>query len=222
MDTQTREQRDASARDPTDATAVGAGCVCHVLEAMFRSGTLRQPQLWDSVRIRGLQGTTLRRVDDLLCTRGYTWVVDADLKSYFRYHSGGEVAGAGSPPRSADGRVLDLVQAYLRQRCTGGRNNTDGLRNRERQGGVVSPLLSNIYLDPLDHHMAARGIEMVRYADDLCTSIADGETRRKRALAEVQRWTAQAALALHPEKTRIVDATHEEALSFSGITLNGA
>src|SRR5262249_50164186 len=68
-----------------------------------------------------------------------------------------------------------------------------------------SPLLSNIYLNPLDHLMAEQGFEMVRYADDfviLCRSPEDAA----RALSVVQAWTAEADLKLHPDKTKIVDA----------------
>ena len=98
------------------------------------------------------------------------------------------------------------------------------LRNRQRPSlaqvifcvqGVISPLLSNIYLDPLDHEMARRGIEMVRYADDfviLCRNQAEAE----KALGQVQQWTAQAGLTLHPEKTRIVDATSGDGFDFLG------
>ena len=66
-------------------------------------------------------------------------------------------------------------------------------------------MLSNIYLNPLDHLMAQEGFEMVRYADDfviLCRSPEDAA----RALAVVQQWTADAGLKLHPEKTKILDA----------------
>ena len=83
------------------------------------------------------------------------------------------------------------------------------------QGAVISPLLSNIYLDPLDHQMAGHGFEMVRYADDfviLCRS----QDEAVRALDEVRAWTAQAGLALHPEKTRIVDATQPGGFDFLG------
>ena len=65
----------------------------------------------------------------------------------------------------ADGRVLALIEAYLRQQVM----DTAGAWTPERgspQGAVISPLLSNVYLDPLDHAMAEAGIEMVRYADD--------------------------------------------------------
>jgi RNA-directed DNA polymerase len=81
-------------------------------------------------------------------------------------------------------------------------------------GGVISPLLSNIYLDPLDHMMAQEGFEMVRYADDfviLCRSPEDAA----RALERVQEWTATAGLTLHPTKTRIVNAA-EDSFDFLG------
>ena len=90
-------------------------------------------------------------------------------------------------------------------------------RSRETgspQGAVISPLLSNIYLDPLDHQMAKAGFEMVRYADDfviLCRSPEEAS----QALAMVQDWTAAAGLTLHPTKTRIVDAK-EDAFEFLG------
>jgi RNA-directed DNA polymerase len=76
-------------------------------------------------------------------------------------------------------------------------------------------LLSNIYLDPLDHLMAAQGWEMVRYADDfviLCRSQAEAE----QALRQAQDWTAKAGLILHPEKTRVVDATQKGGFDFLG------
>ncbi len=80
---------------------------------------------------------------------------------------------------------------------------------------VISPLLSNIYLDPLDQAMAAAGIEMVRYADDfviLCRTEAEAQA----ALGRVQAWTAQTGLRLHPNKTRIVDARQRGGFDFLG------
>ena len=71
------------------------------------------------------------------------------------------------------------------------------------QGAVISPLLANIYLDPLDHLMEESGIEMVRYADDLvllCSSREGADA----ALQMLGDWTASAGLTLHPTKTRIV------------------
>jgi RNA-directed DNA polymerase len=100
--------------------------------------------------------------------------------------------------------VLALVEAFLGQSVL--EDTRDWVPEQGTpQGAVISPLLSNIYLDPLDHLMAARGFEMVRYADDfvvLCRSPEDAEA----ALAVVREWTAQAGLTLHPDKTRLVDA----------------
>ena len=89
----------------------------------------------------------------------------------------------------------------------------DGLREwtpdeGSPQGAVISPLLSNIYLDPLDNLMAAAGFEMVRYADDfviLCRTAEDAEA----GLSLVQDWTAEAGLILHPEKTHVAHAETE-------------
>jgi RNA-directed DNA polymerase len=153
----------------------------------------------------------LRRVDDLL-KAGYTYVVDADLKSYFdTIPHDGLMALVGQ--KVSDGRVLSLIEAFLKQGVL------DGLREwtpemGSPQGAVISPLLSNIYLNPLDHLMAQEGFEMVRYADDfviLCRSPEEAA----RALACVQAWTAAAGLSLHPTKTRIVHAT-EEGFDFLG------
>jgi RNA-directed DNA polymerase len=147
----------------------------------------------------------LRRVDQLL-KEGYTSIVDADLKSYFdTIPHDGLMTRVGQ--KVSDGRVLNLIRLFLKQGVL------DGLREwtpeeGSPQGACLSPLLSNIYLDPLDHLMAQRGFEMVRYADDfviLCRSPEDA----KSALALVQEWTAEAGLKLHPEKTKIVDATKD-------------
>ena len=83
------------------------------------------------------------------------------------------------------------------------------------QGAVLSPLLSNIYLDPLDHVMENAGFEMVRYADDwviLCRTCVEAE----RALEAARAWIEENGLALHPEKTRLVDATQPGGFDFLG------
>ena len=80
---------------------------------------------------------------------------------------------------------------------------------------MISPLLANIYLNPLDHKMAEAGYAMTRYADDFvipCRSQAEAQG----ALELVQAWVAQAGLMLHPDKTRIVDATQWGGFDFLG------
>src|SRR5260370_19164952 len=111
----------------------------------------------------------------------------------------------------SDGRLLGLVEAFLEQGVLDGLEEWTPEQGTP-QGAVCSPLLSNIYLDPLDHLMAAQGFEMVRYADDfvvLCRSSQEAAA----ALAVVQEWTAQAGLTLHPTKTRLVNAA-EDGLDF--------
>jgi RNA-directed DNA polymerase len=154
----------------------------------------------------------LRRVDTLL-KQGYNWVVDADLKSYFDTipHSGlmGQVEG-----KVADGKVLGLLAAYLTAKVM---ETAQGWVPEEGtpQGAVISPMLSNIYLDPLDHLMAGKGYEMVRYADDFVILCRSGAEARE-ALGHVQTWTASVGLKLHPLKTRIVDARQRGGFDFLG------
>jgi RNA-directed DNA polymerase len=158
----------------------------------------------------------LRRVDELL-KQGYTHVVDADLKGYFDSIPH-ERLMERLETRIADGPVLSLIRQFLAVSIN------DGLREwtpeaGAPQGAVLSPLLSNIYLDPLDHLVAETGFEMVRYADDfviLCRAAEDAE----RALALVQQWVANHGLTLHPDKTRIVDASRE-TFDFLGYTFRG-
>jgi len=155
----------------------------------------------------------LRRVDSLL-KAGHDWVVDADLKSYFDTIPHDRLL-ALVKARVADGRVLALVESFLR---AGVLEENEGWQPTERgtpQGGVISPLLANLYLDPFDHIMVRAGWEMVRYADDFvicCRSEAEAQA----ALAEVREWVAQAGLVLHPEKTRIVDMREPGGFDFLG------
>jgi RNA-directed DNA polymerase len=154
----------------------------------------------------------LRRVDTLL-KAGYSWVVDADLKSYFDTipHS---ALKARVQEKVADGPVLGRLEAFLTAKVM---ETAAGWTPEEGtpQGAVISPLLSNLYLDPLDHQMAAAGFEMVRYADDfviLCRS----EAEARQALERVREWTVRAGLTLHPIKTRIVDARPAGGFDFLG------
>src|SRR5713226_4800511 len=154
----------------------------------------------------------LRRVDHLL-KAGYTWVVDADLQSYFDTIPKQKLLEQVAE-KVADSRVLELVEAMLQTEVMEGLAHWTPVAGTP-QGAVISPLLSNIYLDSLDHEVADSGYELVRYADDfviLCRS----EAAASAALAKVQRWTAQAELRLHPEKTRIVDATQRGGFDFLG------
>jgi RNA-directed DNA polymerase len=149
--------------------------------------------------------SALRRVDQLL-EAGYVYVVDADLKGYFDSIPHDRLM-ARIQEKIADGRLLTLIEAFLKAGILDGMSQWTPEAGAP-QGAVLSPLLSNIYLDPLDQHMSQAGFEMVRYADDfviLCRTADEAA----RALERVQAWTAANGLTLHPSKTRLVDARSE-------------
>jgi len=155
----------------------------------------------------------LRRVQ-LLLNEGCTWIVDADLKSYFDTIPKERLMSRVAE-RIADSRVLSLVRGYLDQAVMEELVRYEPTDRGTPQGAVISPLLANIYLDPLDQLLAQAGVQMVRYADDfvlLCRS----EEAAKAALAHVQTWVTENGLALHPQKTRIVDATQPGGFDFLG------
>ncbi len=194
---------------PTVRDRVVQAALLNVLEPIFERDFAEQ-----SYGFRPNLGCkdALRRVEEML-KRGYTWAVDADLKSYFDTipHV---LLIERVEERVSDGAVIAMLEGYLKQ---------DVMEAMKRwapeggtpQGAIISPMLSNIYLDPLDHEMARRGMEMVRYADDfviLCRSQEGAEA----ALREVRQWTAGAGLQLHPAKTRIVDATQKGGFDFLG------
>src|SRR3984893_6770073 len=161
---------------------------------------------------RGCQGA-LREVAQLI-EDGYAFVVDADFESYFDTIPH-ERLMQRVEERVSDGCILELLHGWLKQ---------DIMQDLQRwtptegtpQGAVISPLLANIYLRPLDELMAARGYRMVRYADDfvvLCKSREEADA----ALAEIRAWVADNGLRLHPGKTHIGDCRQRgEGFEFLG------
>lgn len=158
----------------------------------------------------------LRRVEELL-EAGHVYVVDADLQSYFDSIPQDRLLAIVEQSIS-DSRMLKLIKQYLEQGIL------EDLRSWTPeagvpQGGVLSPVLANAYLNPLDHQMAAQGFEMVRYADDfvvLCRTREEAEA----ALAAIQKWVSEQGLTLHPTKTRIVD-WRQESFDFLGYSFRG-
>ena len=186
------------------------GALRHVLEPIFETDFAEH-----SYGFRPGRGAkdALRRVDRLL-KGGHVWVVDADLKSYFDTIPHERLL-ALVKERVGDGRVLALVERFL---GAGVMEEAKGWQPTERgtpQGGVISPLLANLYLNPLDHQMEKAGWETVRYADDfviLCRSAAEAHA----ALDAVRTWVSEAGLTLHPEKTRVVEASAPGGFDFLG------
>lgn len=155
----------------------------------------------------------LRRVNELL-KQGYLYVMDADIQSYFDTIPH-EKLMSRVKEKIIDGKILDLIEQFLKA------NIFDGLKHWEPeegtpQGGIISPLLANIYLDPFDHKMTEAGFEIVRYADDFLIMCKSKESA-KRALRKTRRWMKANGLKLHPEKTRIADMTEKcEYFEFLG------
>jgi RNA-directed DNA polymerase len=184
---------------PTVRDRVVQGALRHVLEPIFEKTFAEH-----SYGFRPGRGCkdALRRVDGLLA-KGYRYVVDVDLKSYFDSIPHDRLLDDVGKHVS-DSRVLSLIEGFLK---------ADILDNLAHwtpeqgapQGAVLSPLLSNLYLNDLDHHMASQGYEMTRYADDLVIQCRTRD-EAERALAEIQRWVASRGLQLHPTKTKVVDA----------------
>lgn len=157
------------------------------------------------------------RVVEQKLQEGYVHVVDADLKGYFDSIPKDRLL-ALVKEHISDSRMLKLLKLFLDQ------NLLEELREWTPiagvpQGAVLSPVLSNLYLNPLDHQMAEEGFEMVRYADDfvvLCRSQSEAES----ALQMITQWVEQAGLTLHPTKTKIVDSS-VESFAFLGYSFRG-
>ena len=143
----------------------------------------------------------LRRVEELL-KAGNTHIVDVDIKGYFDTIPHDRLM-ALVREHIADGRVLGLIEGFLKQGVMEGANWQEA-KEGTPQGGVISPLLANVYLDPLDWLMAGLGYEMVRYADDMVV-LCRSQEEAMAALEKLREWMAGAGLTLHPDKTRTVD-----------------
>ena len=160
----------------------------------------------------------LREVDSLI-KDGYRYVVDADLKGYFDSIPR-ERLMERVKTRIADGRLLDLLESWLKQDIVSGMESWTPMEGTP-QGAVISPLLANIYLHPLDELMASHGYRMVRYADDfvvLCQSREEAEA----ALALIRAWVGENGLCLHPDKTQIGNCWKKGGgFSFLGYSFEG-
>jgi RNA-directed DNA polymerase len=143
----------------------------------------------------------LREVDGHL-REGYTHVVDADLKGYFDSIPH-DLLTKRIEEHISDGRLLQLLASWLQQDIVQEMQSWTPTAGTP-QGAVISPLLANLYLHPLDVKMSKLGYRMVRYADDfviLCQTASQAQA----ALEEVKVWVEENGLSLHPDKTHIGD-----------------
>ena len=151
------------------------------------------------------------RVSDYV-EAGFEWVVDADLKGYFDTIPHDKLIDRVAEV-VADGSILKLIRQFLKAGVM-----EDGkvavAEEGTPQGGVISPLLANIYLNPFDKRMVERGHKIVRYADDfviLCKSPRAAE----RVMESIKEYLeGELGLTLHPEKSKVVHLT--EGFDFLG------
>lgn len=187
---------------PTVKDRIVQSAVKRVIEPIFEREFL--PMSYGFRPGRGCK-YALREVESLL-NEGYSWVVDADLQSYFDSIPH-ERLMERVEEHISDGRLLSLLRAWLRQDIVKGVERwapTGGTP----QGAIISPLLANLYLHPLDVQMTKLGYRMVRYADDaviLCRS----EEEAMQALQEMRQWVEGNGLTLHPDKTHVGDCRVE-------------
>jgi RNA-directed DNA polymerase len=140
------------------------------------------------------------RIVDRSLKEGYTWVVDADLQSYFDTIPKARLM-ALVEEKVSDRRILELLWQFLDQEVVEALKHWTPMAGTP-QGSVISPLLANLYLHGLDEVVSSSEHRYVRFADDfvvMCRTRHDAES----VLADIRRWVDQHDLALHPEKTRI-------------------
>ena len=136
---------------------------------------------------------------------GNEWIVDADLKDFFGSVDHEKLLTLVAQ-RIADGGVLRLIEAMLKAGSYG-KGRLFPTERGTPQGGVASPLLSNILLTPFDREMRHKGYQLTRYADDwviTCKSAAEARA----AIDTAGRILKQLGVELHPQKTRIVHIQH--------------
>ena len=136
---------------------------------------------------------------------GSEWIVDADLRDFFGSVDHEKLLTLGAQ-RVADSRVLRLIKAMLKAGSYG-KGRLFPTERGTPQGGVVSPVLSNVLLTPFDQEMRLRGYQLTRYADDwvvTCKSAAEARS----AVEAARRILKQLGVELHPQKTRIVNVRY--------------
>ena len=137
---------------------------------------------------------------------GQEWIVDGDLKDFFGSVEHEKLLALVAQ-RIADSRVLRLIKAMLKAGSCGRGRRLYPTERGTPQGGVVSPVLSNILLTPFDREMRRKGYRITRYADDwLITCKSAAEARA--AIVAARRILEQLGVELHPEKTRVVHVEH--------------
>lgn len=157
----------------------------------------------------------LKRVDKLL-NAGKTWAVDCDIKSYFDTIPHDKLMNRVKE-QIADTKVLKLIEQMLEQGIMEAHKEWNPTQGTP-QGGVISPVLANIYLNELDHLLIRKGVHPTRYADDLVV-LCDSEAEAIETLGYINGWMINNGLSLHPDKTKVIDLSQSNAeMDFLGYT----
>ncbi len=208
---------------PTIRDRVAQGAVVQILEPIFEADF--EDNVYAYRPERSAQEALAEVIKRLLA--GQKHVVDADVEQYFDTIPHAELLQSVAR-RVADGKILHLLKLWLKspveerdekgnRRLTGGKKSKRGTP----QGGVISPLLANLYINRLLRHWRKTGAsqrlgQIVSYADDfviLCASRGQAEA----SLSQVSRWLTKLGLKIHPAKTRLC-YVEEESFDFLGYT----
>ncbi|MEN9456671.1 MAG: hypothetical protein RL210_2190 [Pseudomonadota bacterium] len=181
---------------PTVKDRVVQAAVKSVIEPIFEAEFL--PMSYGFRPGRGCKDA-LREVSQYLAA-GYHWVVDADIQGYFD-NIPHQTLMQQLQQRISDGRLLSLIEHFLKQDIMADAKRWTPTQGTP-QGAVLSPLLANLYLHPLDVLMQGEDMQMIRYADDFVV-LCKTQQAAARALAQIRKWTEQNGLTLHPDKTHL-------------------
>ena len=144
---------------------------------------------------------------------GYEWVIDLDIEKYFDTVNHDKLISI-LREKVNDSHTIHLIRKFLRAGIM-----ENGLISASTigtpQGGPLSPLLSNIYLDKFDKELESRGLHFVRYADD-CNIFVKSEMAAERVMKSITSWLERKLfLKVSATKTKIVRPTKSNFLGFT-------
>ena len=140
-------------------------------------------------------------------SKGYTWVIDADIKGYFDNIPHKRLMKKVRE-KIADGKILHIINSFLKAGILEDMQEWIPTKGTP-QGGVLSPLLANIYLHELDLLIDAEGCKIIRYADDFVV-LCQSEQEAKQVMEIIEKWMIDNGLELHPEKTKICNCMNRD------------
>ena len=144
---------------------------------------------------------------------GYEWVIDMDISKFFDTVNHDKLISI-LRERVNDAPTLHLIRSFLK---VGAMENGVVVTSEEGvpQGGPLSPILANIYLDKMDKELEARGLRFVRYADD-CDIFVRSEAAANRVMKSITSWIERKLyLKVNAEKTKVVRPKNSTFLGFT-------